>query len=48
VNISTAGDAIVTCISCHRAHGSPYYKLLRWDYAGSISTGCAYCHTSKD
>ena len=25
-------DAIVTCISCHRAHGSPYDDLLRWQY----------------
>jgi len=37
---------MVTCLSCHRAHGSPYYKLLRWDYPSSIA-GCAYCHTSK-
>lgn len=51
------GDAIVTCISCHRAHGSPNDDLLRWDYAGtevdaagttSAGTGCFVCHTSKD
>ena len=28
----SADDAIVTCISCHRAHGSPYDDLLRWQY----------------
>lgn len=52
-------DSIVTCISCHRAHGSPYADLLRWDYvsdteAGTMNTGgktnngCFACHTSKD
>jgi predicted CXXCH cytochrome family protein len=42
-------DSIVTCISCHRAHGTPYYKMVRWDYAGSAGGGfCANCHTSKD
>jgi predicted CXXCH cytochrome family protein len=48
--------AIVTCISCHRAHGSPYPDILRWDYSGMIAntsgstagTGCFRCHTTKD
>lgn len=41
-------DAIITCLSCHRAHGSPYYKAMRWDYAGSATGGyCSVCHTSK-
>ena len=48
--------AIVTCISCHRAHGSEYDDLLRWDYitgtsAGSganTDSGCFVCHTTKD
>jgi hypothetical protein len=49
---------LVTCISCHRAHGSPYPALLRWgyrDWPGTDShtqqpaeNGCAVCHTSKD
>jgi predicted CXXCH cytochrome family protein len=47
-NVAFAGDTIVTCVSCHRAHGSPYHKMMRWDYAGNIGTGCAACHTSKD
>lgn len=46
----------VTCVSCHRAHGSPYPDMLRWDYTlmqahngGSASgTGCFFCHTAKD
>lgn len=48
------GRAIVTCISCHRAHGSPNPDLLRWSYtmnAGSGvggGTGCFICHTTKD
>ena len=42
-------DTIVTCISCHRAHGSPYYKMMRWDYAtGTNWSYCAICHTTKD
>lgn len=41
-------DAIITCLSCHRAHGSPHYKSLRWNYAGFANGGdCAVCHTSK-
>ncbi len=44
----TPGDAVVMCISCHRAHGTPNADLLRWDYAGmqahvdaSAGTGAA-------
>ncbi|WP_022853153.1 cytochrome c3 family protein [Thermodesulfatator atlanticus] len=47
-------DDIVLCISCHRAHGSPYADLLRWDYSncqassGSANNcGCYACHTNK-
>lgn len=55
---STAYDseAIVTCISCHRAHGSENADLLRWAYSGmeagttgaAAGTGCFRCHTTKD
>ena len=53
--LQASGDAIVLCISCHRAHGSPYADLLRWDYstcdAGQSNQdadcGCFACHTSK-
>lgn len=49
-------DAIVTCISCHRAHGTPNDDLLRWAYTmdaassapGTDNTGCFVCHTTKD
>jgi len=48
-------DAIVLCISCHRAHGSEYPDLLRWDYSNTCSAGtdnsacgCFICHTQKD
>ena len=48
---------MVMCLSCHRAHGSPFDDMLRWDYAaetiaggGGLSdgTGCFVCHTAKD
>jgi hypothetical protein len=46
------GTDIVMCISCHRTHASPYYKILRWDYkSDTLSTalsGCNVCHTSKN
>ena len=50
--IATAG-ANVACVSCHRAHGSDYPDILRWDYAlqsaGSttVSYGCLGCHTAQ-
>jgi hypothetical protein len=52
------GSDLVSCISCHRPHGSPYPAMLRWgyrDWPGDDShtqqpalNGCAVCHTSKD
>ncbi|MGB9716198.1 MAG: cytochrome c3 family protein [Thermodesulfovibrionales bacterium] len=43
------------CLSCHRAHGSPYADILRWNYdemrTGSYTTtdsGCFTCHTGKN
>lgn len=46
------GTDIVMCLSCHRAHASPYYKLMRWDFKSTdIATalsGCGVCHTSKN
>ena len=45
-------DAIVMCLSCHRAHASPYYKMMRWDYKGwpgnGQTNGCNVCHTAKN
>ena len=49
------GGDMVACISCHRAHGSPYPDMLRWNYSGQLAggggddeTGCFVCHTAKD
>ena len=46
------GNSIVMCLSCHRAHASPYKSMLRWDYSAiSAGTGpqkgCITCHTQK-
>ena len=51
-----AGTDMVMCLSCHRAHGSPYDDMLRWDYSGMVAgnggsfsgTGCFTCHSEKD
>lgn len=52
------GDAIVTCVSCHRAHGSENDDLMRWAYntsdslmkagSGAGNVGCFICHTTKN
>ena len=52
------GSDVVACLSCHRAHGSPYPAMLRWAYrawpgvdpysGGPAFNGCAICHTSKN
>jgi len=52
-NVQTAGNGIVTCISCHRAHGSQYDSIMRWDYRAWPGTvdpiyGCGVCHSSKN
>ena len=52
--IADADGAIVMCLSCHRAHGSPEPDLLRWTYSGIqagsgiTDTGCFICHTTKN
>lgn len=57
-DISAAGvgtTELVTCISCHRPHGSSFPDMLRWDYGNDCKTGtanaacgCFACHTAKD
>lgn len=46
----------VFCLSCHFAHGGPYFDNLRWDYLNAVETGtqtgngvptdrgCQICH----
>ncbi|MEJ2182875.1 MAG: cytochrome c3 family protein [Nitrospirota bacterium] len=45
------GTDVVICLSCHRAHGSPYAGALRWNYedffVGRGESGCFVCHTRK-
>ncbi len=48
---SGAEQTIVMCLSCHRAHGTPYDSILRWDYKNWPTAGyngCAVCHTAKN
>src|SRR4030043_1156039 len=48
----TPGTDMVMCLSCHRAHASPYFKMMRWDYKSSTLSealsGCSVCHSSKN
>jgi hypothetical protein len=42
----------VVCVSCHKAHGSDYNDLLRFDYdsmvaGGGGTAGCLACHTGQ-
>ena len=56
-SVITRGSDMVSCISCHRAHGSPYPAMLRWAYRAwpgvdpytgqQAVNGCTVCHTSK-
>jgi hypothetical protein len=45
------GTDLVSCLSCHRAHGSPYRAMLRWQYQPGADIGptgtCRTCHTAK-
>ncbi|MEW6067773.1 MAG: cytochrome c3 family protein [Nitrospirota bacterium] len=45
-------QSIIMCLSCHRAHASPYPDILRWDYdnmyvRNGTRVGCLTCHTRK-
>lgn len=46
-----ANQRIIMCLTCHRAHGSPYNAMLRWNYRGWPGSGgqdgCQLCHTAK-
>jgi len=47
----TPGADVVTCLSCHKPHASPYDDILRWDYQSTTyataNEGCVVCHTQK-
>ena len=51
----SGNNAIITCVTCHRAHGSEWDYSLRWKYYawpdGSDTdayNGCGDCHTAKN
>jgi predicted CXXCH cytochrome family protein len=37
-------DAEVFCLTCHRAHATPFNNAMRWDYS-KTAQGCLECHT---
>jgi hypothetical protein len=53
-DVVTPGTDVITCLSCHAAHGTDYSDMLRWDYDDMISGdsgktgGCFTCHTTKN
>lgn len=52
-NTITLDSDAVMCLSCHRAHASPYPDMLRWNYdemvaGGGGTGGCFTCHTEKN
>jgi hypothetical protein len=49
-NTINPGTDLVMCLSCHRAHASPYFKMMRWDYKNwpGGTSGCTRCHSYKD
>ena len=54
VSSKVDSNDLVMCLSCHRAHGSPYDDMLRWDYGAMVinnsansSDGCFKCHSTK-
>lgn len=54
--LTSATEDKVMCLSCHFAHGGPYYDNLRWNYTSAVSAGgqtgngipstrgCQLCH----
>lgn len=46
--VTHGGNDTLTCLTCHRAHASPYDKMLRWDnslaWAALPSESCKGCH----
>ena len=55
VSPSGTDNDIVMCLSCHGAHATKFYKLMRWDYNGDEGgdlaeqlSGCIVCHMSKN
>jgi hypothetical protein len=42
-NVVRPGTDIVMCLSCHGAHASPYFKMVRWDYKSWPGAGTGGC-----
>lgn len=43
----TLNSDVIMCLSCHGAHATNFYKLMRWDNKANMD-GCVVCHTSKN
>jgi len=51
IDPGVSGSDAVMCLSCHGAHATNFYKMLRWDIKGPLATaisGCGNCHTGKN
>jgi len=55
-NVDDNGQRMVTCLSCHRAHGTENNDLLRWAYStqlagqptgSEVTYGCLGCHDGQ-
>jgi cytochrome c553 len=47
----TLDSDVITCLSCHGAHGTSNFKIMRWNYRGwpaAGTNGCNVCHVTKD
>jgi len=47
-NVTYGSNDTLTCLTCHRAHASPYNHMLRWDNAVAplpeLDFNCGDCH----
>lgn len=45
LELPTIGDGLITCVTCHEAHGANHSNLLRFESSEKKSVLCIKCHT---